>query len=477
MTALLFGICGIEQFAFRPAACGADSNEGALLDFVGANAKIGLGADKNKGQENREMTNNSFLFAGVYLVAAILNGTLLGQAASENTERESFLDTVQTRAGHLARVKVIEESKEKGGTFLVFKTRSGGYFRLQKGRAYKKTSPADPILAEYEAMVGQIEDSPEAHWRVVNWLGRQERGKLKYAPQRTFHLERILELDPNDERAFKLLGYKDLDGQWVNRDLLHTYYGYINQGGRWFTSEQVKLNDRKEKADEKVGSLNKSLMRWKKHVLGKEASNVVTRKLFDLVVDDTAIPLILKMFKREKNPQVQKLYVDAIGRLPTPRASSALVSIAILAPTEPVRERAIVLSKQEHYNLFRSVAVASKYLTNPNNIVIRRAAILIGELGADNAPYYLIDALVTTHKYETGEQKGRMNSGFSSDGSLNSFSVGGDDSPKIINHKNSEVHSAIVRITGQDFGYDEDTWRKWYVENYTSQEDDLRRDD
>ena len=43
--------------------------------------------------------------------------------------------------------------------------------------------------------------------------------------------------------------------------------------------------------------------------------------------------------------------------------------------------------------------------------------------------------------------------------------------------KNDESRVALKKITGQDFGFDAVAWQKWFLENYTLHDLNVRVDD
>ncbi|MCH2179836.1 MAG: HEAT repeat domain-containing protein [Mariniblastus sp.] len=385
------------------------------------------------------------------------------------------LDKLLLKSGAEIRGKILNKISEDGRIYFLFRTEAGGTLKLEQGTVVRRAYPADEIEKEYYAKVIALPDTSEGHWTMYQWLSRQKGGVSRFKHERQYHLRQIVDKDPTDEKALRLLEYQNLDGRWINKELLHKYHGYVSDGGKWMPRLQLEVNERAEQKKQSKGDRNSQLKRWNKYVLGKEELGVVVRQLYTLV-DENALDLVARQMKDEQRPWVRRLYVDAIGRLPSGYARNLLVGYAITDPDEGVRERAITMLQQDKYDGFQSTTTAAAYLNHPENYMVRRAAKLIGILKADNGPYYLQQVLVTSHKRATGNEPGRTQGTFSNTGELQSFGQGGGPTHKIVDIQNVEVLDALREYSGQDFGYDETRWKRWYIENHVSTEEDMRRD-
>jgi len=409
------------------------------------------------------------------LVTAVLVG-VPGGALSAQTPEYEVLDTIRLNSGQEIRARFLSESEDAGKPHVLFQTPDGATWKLAKGSVVTKVIRATPEEYEYAELLKSLEDTPEAHWTMYNWLSRQGSRKSALRQQRNYHLERIVALDPTDERAYRLLDYVEVNGRWVKESILYEHHGYTKWQGRWMPVLMAELKRSREQHESQIGELAIALRRWKRYVLGKEPAAEAQKKLQELVVPET-LALIDQMIGEEKDPQIRRLYVDAIGRVGTAHARNLLIKYAILDDAELVRDRAASLLVQPQYNQHQATTVAAAYLAHPSNEIVVRAARLIRQIGEDNAVFYLKDVVVTKHVVATGNDPGRTNASFSPDGSLNSFGVGGGPSKRIVEVQNREVLSALRELTGVDFGYDPEKWKQWYVQNYTVQEPDLRGDE
>ena len=410
------------------------------------------------------------IIAGGFVLAGAFSGSPLGAQSARP------LDTIQLKSGLEIRGHYLRESNESGKTYILFRTMDGATWKLEKKRVIKRVTPADDLDREYLDKLKQLADTPDGHWAIYHWLGRQPSGKTRFREERRYHLRRITELDPSDARAFNLLGFRNIDGDWVPEDLLFSHHGYVRVGSKWVSRLHVESTRRREQSRQTKGELAVALQRWRRHVLGREPSRVAQQKLFELA-NPLSLSKIDEMANKESDPQVRKLFIEAIGTVSTPHARNLLVKYALLDPSEAVRQRAAILLEQDAYSPYDTTTVAAAYLAHPDNRIVRRTAELIGHLKADNAPFYLKDVLVTSHVVTTGNQPGRTAATFSPDGNLNSFGMGGGPTHKKVEVTNENVLAILRELTGEDFGYDEALWKRWYVQNYTVEEEDLRRDD
>ena len=411
----------------------------------------------------------------VWVLLITCVGCSMGLAQEAKPDIPVALDKLLLKSGAEMRGKILNELTEDGRVYILFQTESGGTLKLERGSVVRRAYPADDIEKEYYIKIQDLPDTSEGHWTMYQWLSRQKGGASRFKYERQFHLRRIVEKDPTDEKALRLLQYQNLDGRWVDKDLLHTYHGYVSDGGKWMPRLQLEVNHRAEQKKQSKGDRNSQLKRWNKYVLGKENPSVVERQLYALV-DQNSLDLVARLMKDEKRSPVRRLYVDAIGRLPSGYARNLLVGYAITDPDDDVRERAITMLQQDKYDAFQSTTTAAAYLNSPENYMVRRAARLIGILKADNGPYYLQQVLVTSHKRATGNDPGRTQGSFSNTGELQSFGQGGGPTHKIVEIQNVEVLDALREYSGQDYGFDETRWKRWYIENHVSTEEDMRRD-
>ena len=103
---------------------------------------------------------------------------------------------------------------------------------------------------------------------------------------------------------------------------------------------------------------------------------------------------------------------------------------------------------------------------------VRRAGYALGVLGDQAIVLPLIKALRTKHTtYVGGRGNGNINAG------TGGLSVGRTKPKKVDEIRNNkEVLSALVKLTDNDFDYNQQRWLDWYLSQTTPPNLDLRRD-
>ena len=69
-------------------------------------------------------------------------------------------------------------------------------------------------LKQYEQAVVKIANTAAAHWDMA-----QKCTQAELWPQRDYHLQQLLKLDPNHERARLMLGYVRINDRWEQTDV------------------------------------------------------------------------------------------------------------------------------------------------------------------------------------------------------------------------------------------------------------------
>ena len=97
---------------------------------------------------------------------------------------------------------------------------------------------------EYERLRFSFPDTVDGQWKIAEWC--RERGMSK---ERTTHLERIVELDPNHKQARAALGYGQFNGRWVRQEDVMKERGYVQYKGRWLLPQDVEIQEQKRKSE------------------------------------------------------------------------------------------------------------------------------------------------------------------------------------------------------------------------------------
>jgi hypothetical protein len=120
-------------------------------------------------------------------------------------------------------------------------------------------------------------------------------------------------------------------------------------------------------------------------------------------------------------------------------------------------------------------------LKSKHNVIVNRAAIALERIGDRASISPLIDALVTTHKYQVApDNSGQMSAGFDPSGKGGGGLSMGGKGPTFVtqDEQNVAVRQALRKLSGGlDFDFDEVAWRHWYVEMLSHEHANSRRDE
>lgn len=393
-------------------------------------------------------------------------------------------DQIELRSGSAIDIRLIDETETDNRRFVIFETESGSIVKLDQKYIGTVVS-ADEDQRRYVAMRDNLPATVEANWEIIDWCKSQSRGRTKFKDQIQYHLENIIAIEPNDRKARQLLGYEDFNGQWSLKELRYRKYGYIREGSNWVPKLAEKIERNVEQRDSQTGAFKEQFSKWNREIRrARMSANELERMLFEIVTPESANFIFDEGGKKKDQPLIlRKMYVEAFGRTPSPASAGALVYFGITDVDVEVRERAMTLLLQPEYDQNFAMTRMLSFLGSKTFAYSQRAAVGIRDLsqvqGADATRVLmpLIDSLVSVREVPRpgASPAGRMNTGFDSNGGMN-FTTGGG--PQTIKKEVSNAYSlsALKRITGKDFGYNETLWKNYFVDTYTVSVDGIRND-
>ncbi|MEM7453859.1 MAG: hypothetical protein AAF456_05830 [Planctomycetota bacterium] len=391
------------------------------------------------------------------------------------------LDVIYLRSGGQIHGEAREITGESRPYWLVT-TESGGILKLDS-RVVDRIKFAED---EYAAQIGAMDpESAADHWTMYEWCDNQERSSSRFKQEMNFHLQRICDLDPNDEKARKLLDLEldDTTGRWVRPEQRYANHGYVKIIGGYVPEMFLDIYEYENDEKTQVNNREREFTGWLRSLRTETDERLMTEQLF-AIVDETMIPAVYEKAKEEPNLRLRMLLVDAIGRVPGVTAANSLVHFAVRDPARSIRERALILLKQDQYNQHAAAMKAAGFLSDENNDYVEQAGFVIGELGSPATTLSLIEALITIHtppRDPNAPAPGSINFGSDSLGGTG-LSTGGNAPPRPQPFYNRNVLSALTRITERSTGYSDDPfnkdgWRRWYTETHTISDIDVRRDE
>jgi len=352
----------------------------------------------------------------------------------------------------------------QSSAFYVVKT-AAGTITLAKKNVHRRKQRS--VALEYQRIAPDFADNIQDQWRIAEWC----RKKL-LSRQRKSHLLRILQLQPDHAASRAAMGYSQVDGQWVLREDWRREQGYEYHKGRWRTSVEVKSMRAEEAVDALRNAWLSKLRNLRSQLLGPRAAEA---QASILAIDDPhAVKALVQMLMSDPLRKAKMLYINSLANIGDGAALQALILVSVNDPDEEIFHACLDVINRS--NDPRAVHAYIDLLKNHNNVRVNRAAAALARLQNRSAIKPLIEALVTTH-YVT-VTRGNSTPG----GVTTSFSRGAADGicqtpPRIIEGlsagrkttvaakrtANHQVMGALVDLTGMNYGYNQNAWRRWHL--------------
>jgi hypothetical protein len=357
------------------------------------------------------------------------------------------------------------------------------------------------LVEEYEWKARLTPSTVADHWSLQEWC--RQNGLRK---EREMQLAAVLQLDPNHGESHRLLGHVKEFGKWMSRDEVMVARGYVKYKGKYMFPQEVELLEQSSAERESAGNWHKRLFGIREVLHGGNAERQ-QQALMELqnVADVDAVGPLIKLFRNEPLDAVRMVFVKTLGRIGGATAMQALVLQSLFDTSAAVRTTAIeAIPKKERP---QAIPIYLKALKDELNEVVLRSAVGLEHIGDEEVVPPLIEALVTTHTYqvtvrETGYlAQGTYPSAMSTQVVVNRpidipLTVPGvpvplsathpgqlynprATVPQVVQappivvqerieqttrpHQNLEVLSALKKLTKEDFGYDQRTWKIWWI--------------
>jgi hypothetical protein len=391
-------------------------------------------------------------------------------------------DVIRLKNGGEVRGTVDRETTVASSPHVRIETLSGSMVGIAREHV-DFISYRAPAVENYETRKRQVPDTIEARWELAEWC--REQGLRS---QRDEQLARIVEIDPEHEQAHRGLGHTQRNGEWMSREEDMLARGYVKHKGEWITPQELELVEQTEADRGKELEWYRQIRQWHVWLTGRNAER--GQKAWDelqKITDPYAVSGLRKFFSDEEDQRLRALYIEIVSRIPSSRAASALANQALNDVDHELRYAALNGISPEQYATAMPLFI--RELKNGVNEMVLRAALGLQRVGNEEAVPHLVDALVTTHTYRVWVEDpgiGVAANGTSAQpqpllppdieiklrtGQLpHGVIVHTPNQPpkpkrKMVvkrDHQNAEVLTALRRITGKDFGYDERTWELWW---------------
>lgn len=299
------------------------------------------------------------------------------------------------------------------------------------------------------------------------------------------HFRRAIELDPDYEPARTALGQQKVDGRW---EAVPSPRVLRKPPGP--TGKQKKDDEPEAGEDELVATTQ---IRWTNQLRAMRttllespdpASAAEGKRRIAEIRDPLAILPLVKVLS-EGNHSTRLLLVETLKRFSEDESTLNLAAIALLEANDDARGAAVTELVRRKDD--RVLGQFRKALSIDDDNVVRRAAIALGALRAESAIPELIERLTVQRRksievpvrrffgamadefrpqgdyVQTGRRvKYQPTVGYGAAGAF----VGAETEmqKRDVTVFRTEVQQALVAITGENFGFEADEWRKWYEE-------------
>lgn len=375
-------------------------------------------------------------------------------------------DVVELESGGRIEGTIDDQNQDRGK--IVVSLANGGRVTLNRSDV-RRTVPRSAEGEKYHRRAATVPDTAEANWELAEWCRTN-----RLTAEADAHTARVIELDPNHAEARRKLGYSRHRGKWMTRDELMASRGMFRYEGSFRTRQEIELLERSKRGTEAAVNWRKQLARWRRDLgSSKPQESMAAADKFKGLRDPAAAGALVRMLKSENNLDVQDLLIATAARIEHPATVQALATLSLRSPRHEVRQQCL-----EHLVEARRPGLAEIYtkaLKSDRNEIVNRAGNALRALGSQETLGALITALITTHEFKMGvDAPGETNIGMDSRGG---FTFGGGKAPvKKVQLKNPDVRTALVELTGENFGFDKKAWRRWLANRTTTNVVDLRRD-
>jgi hypothetical protein len=421
-------------------------------------------------------------------------------------------DVIMLRGGGQLQGKVLPDPQDEKRVqvWMLQGRKPVSFQKLQIVEVVPKASPLD----DYFDKAKKAAQTVQAQYDLGAWC---EQNKLVDLAR--VHYEAAVAIDKSFEPAHRKLGHVFHDGYWLSRDDLSAVQGLVKYKGRWISTEEKA----KRQAEEELTAANASWVRRIRMlrqaiVNGPDDRRREAESQLMAIRDAEAVKPLIHVLGSDEPPQ-RILLAQVLSVIPGKQAALGLVRQILAEPTAEVR--GVILDKLQRRDDPLIVSQLVRALASSDIQVINRAAWALGNLNAVEIVPKLIPALLTFEQQIVMVPRNSVNqSAMSVNGvpvaplaynnndiavltqpavSTGAVAYGAmvipgyalpygfslntgaqiDNRPEMrvvtFTYRNVEVLAALTKMTGQDFGYDIDSWRHWVSREFNPAPKPARR--
>ncbi len=411
-------------------------------------------------------------------------GEIRGELLSDPNQRPSRPSGIKSKTAGAAE----KGGPAERGEIVSIRTLSGATVAVGQ-REVESIVRRKMILEEYESLRRAAPNTVEAQWDLAEWCRQKSLPK-----ERESHLRTVVALDPDHVAAHRGLGHmKDRQGQWATHDEVMLSRGYVKHKGKYILPQELELLQQDERTSEAEKAWFKKVRTWHLWLEGDRADRQA-EALTQLraVQDPDAVPALSKYFTAAPNEDQRMLYVEILTRIFGDKPVTQLVQQSLWDESQAIRKAAVAGVRQKDAS--KALPFYLRALKSGYNIIVNRAGDALGQLGNDTVVPQMIQALVTRHVYTELVPDGGI--GATTGGGMVpgqpvlpaniDLLLAAGQLPQGVrveypgapvrmkeityekDERNASVLEALNALTGQDFGYDEVAWRKWFNAQHNS---------
>lgn len=405
-----------------------------------------------------------------------------GAATAQIAPTAAQADIARLKNGGQLRGEV--EPSDDDGPEIELRTLTGGRVVIDRQHLVVVTQRRK-VIEIYETKAKSAADTVDAQWALAEWCRDNHLNA-----QRRVHLQNVVRLDVNHEKAHRLLGQVLRNGEWVDKDEALLKRGYVRHNGEIVTLQEREMLEQQDEQREVEKDWHKKVRKWYAWANGRNPQKR-TEGVGELqrVQDPDAIPALSYFLQDNRDVGWREFFVNTLAKIPGDRPVNVLAALSLFDSDAGIRSAAFEAIGKERQGLAVGYYVAE--LQNGLNVIVCRAGTALGKIGDEQVIPALIEALVTTHSYKVRVPTSEGSYTFGTNGSIGASDAALPPSveaalrtgqypngvivvqpnkyvhTKVVtvrrDHQNSEVLAALNKLTGESFAYDENAWRIWWT--------------
>ncbi len=344
--------------------------------------------------------------------------------------------------------------------------------------AVARIEKAPSLFDEYARRAAAIEPNARSHFQLAQWCAEKN-----LFTQRKSHLNEAIKLDPDFAPARKALGYVKVGRAWVDgsarRDAARPTPDNPEE-----QSPELGPKDRDKALRLVQAHWTRRIRAIRQNLLEAHSQNLVEKGLARIrAIDDPKAILPLSRELGASNLAARTVLVELLSGFEHDEATVNLAALALIDNDGALRHRAILeLQRRDDPRVLAQFRTA---LQTGNDVIVIRAAYALATMKDENAIPLLINQLMVRRRKVVEIPIRRYFTTFT-DGYARPFTdadrrhwqpvngildahggfaqVESRLERRMVTVFRTEVLEALKKLTGENFGFNELAWNRWYQE-------------